>query len=391
MSLPLEKAPSWLRDCPALRHLCLFFPRDQTAKGLFKELPTLDSKTLPNLQTLMLHGSNIPLEVRSVSFQDSERLEVAHLQDCWVEDLSLPPCCRICVSTQVSNFIVHMDEAREHLLVSKASYLCLPNDLAERVAPEGFYLDDEFDQFEEEGLQKISTPDVYKGIPDMYPALRSLRLTWPRRRLRPIWLWKHNTRCLLKSYAEQYERQDAPMPMRCLSRQWQHANLRELLIEGESLVVTIPALPSLETLLVSCYEYVELDFADPGYLGRTIKSMSIVGKRIKFQVQQHEDLCKALGSRNLELSKDQSGCVHAIHASGDPFLSKAELLEQARQGFECRCGACPSCLGIGSSMLNREDPPRHKPEEQIHVSGYHDYRRPRRSWLWPEPLWPCMI
>ena len=165
VSLPLEKAPSWLMDCLALRHVCLFFPRHQTERGLFSELPTLNSKTLPNLQTLMLHGSNEPLEIRCVNFQDSERLEVAHLQDCWVEDLSLPPCCRICVSAQVSNFIVHMDEAREHLLVSKASYQCLPNDLAERVAPEGFYLDDEFDQFEEEGLQKISTPDVYKGNP----------------------------------------------------------------------------------------------------------------------------------------------------------------------------------------------------------------------------------
>ena len=46
-------------------------------------------------------------------------------------------------------------------------------------------------------------------------------------------------------------------------------NLKELIIEGMSLKVTVPALPILRTLLVLCAGSVNLEFVDAENLGRT--------------------------------------------------------------------------------------------------------------------------
>ena len=45
--------------------------------------------------------------------------------------------CKICVSAQSSLFIAHVDGSREHPLVSKATHVCLPIDLGERVYRDG--------------------------------------------------------------------------------------------------------------------------------------------------------------------------------------------------------------------------------------------------------------
>ena len=157
------------------------------------------------------------------------------------------------------------------------------------------------------------------------------------------------------------------MPMMCLPKQWQHENVKELLIKGDWLEITIPALPSLETLLVFSHSVFAFDFVAPESLGRTIKRMSIRGEKIPFKAWQHQDLCKALNSRSLKLAGEWEGewsglygceVVIALIACDDRVPTRAELLEQAGQGIECLCRACPSCLGIGKEMLDKEDPPR---------------------------------
>ena len=146
--------------------------------------------------------------------------------------------------------------------------------------------------------------------------------------------------------------------MTCLSRQWQHENLRELLIEGDSLGLTIPALPNLETLLVSCKRSVALDFVDAHSFGHMVTRMSIIGEQIYFHRQQHEELCSVLKSKNLKLVGDLNRCI-AIHASEERVPAVAELVRQAMWGFACRCKACPVCLGIGRTKLEEDAPPSH--------------------------------
>ena len=377
-------------SCPSLRHLCLYFPHTQTVKGIFSELSGLQYNSLSNLQTLhlQLQGGQALVELRGIDFQHSSRLEVFSSHNCWMDDLSLPPSCQVYVSAQPSSFIVHMDESRGHPLVCRASHVCLPTDLAERVTAEGYYDAEDYDQTEDAELQRSAT-----GIPDMFPAMRSLRLTWPHWGCRPIGQQQALRRCFTGDYhAERQEYCGLDlMPMRCLTRQWQHANLKELLIEGGSLGITIPALPSSETLLVSCYENVALDIVDPEYLGRTINSMSIIAKRVHFHTQQLQDLRKALEARDLKLTRMWRGYNFVcVHASSEPSPTEAELLEQARQGFECHCRACPACLGIGQSMLNREDPPRH--HRGYTPSMMSNMRNTCRSLLWPDTLqWSCMV
>ncbi len=154
--------------------------------------------------------------------------------------------------------------------------------------------------------------------------------------------------------------------LRCLSQQWQHVSLRELLIEGDSLGVTIPALPNLETLLVSCESILALDFTDPEYLGRTITKIVLSAQDMRFHAKQHQRHYRALSTRGLALSGDWSRCaldtytlLIAVQTMDDPSHGIAEALKQYKQAFGCTCGACPSCLGIGLKRLEREHPSKH--------------------------------
>ena len=197
ISLPVFKAPTWLMTSPTLQHICLYFPADQTAQGLFTEVSGLDGKNLPNLRTLYLHGSSKPLEFNCIDFQDSESLKAVHINDCWVNDLSLPPSCNLCVSAQSSFFMVLMDKKKEHPLVDRANHLSLPTDL------------------------------IDSSIAEMFPAMRSLRLTWPHDAYRPCsWSdWycnSDNMRCFMWDYTGEASPYYAMgfKTMRCLSPQW---------------------------------------------------------------------------------------------------------------------------------------------------------------------------
>ena len=314
VSLPLEKAPAWLMCSPTLQHICLYFPPDQTAQGLFAELSGLDGKNLPNLRTLYLKGSSEPLELECVTFQDSERLEAVHISDCWVDDLSLPPSCKLSVSAQSSFLMVRMAENEEHPLVRRANYVCLPTDLAD------------------------------SSIPEVFSSMHSLRLTRPHDAYRPSSEsdWRGNSdhmRCFMWGYTGE------PCPyyamgvhvLTCLAPQWQHGNLRELLIEGNCLKIVIPLFPCLKVLLVSCKNHVAVEFMDPAGLGRTITRLSISGKKIRCKMQQQQVLCKALRARKLRLGGDWSRHV-TIHALGHQSYAVAA-------DIGCACKACPPCLG----------------------------------------------
>ncbi len=131
----------------------------------------------------------------------------------------------------------------------------------------------------------------------MFPAMRTLRMTWPNQGIRCFCYRSYDE--LLACFENQapHESGYAEMPlyhMQGLSRRWQHVNLKELIIEGHSLGVTIPALPNLETLLVICTGSVDVDFADPDSLGRTITSMSVAGSQIHFFQEQRHVLLTAL-------------------------------------------------------------------------------------------------
>ena len=304
VSMSLEKAPAWLMKGLSLRHICLYFPKDQTYNGLFAELSGFHSSNLPNLQTLFLQGSPFQSRMRSINFKESEKLEVVHIQDLWVDELLLMPFCKVCVSAQSSDFIVRMDKSREHPLVSSASRVSLPIDLAERVVPEGYYLEDTYDEDEDEKLWRSAI-----GIPDIFPAMRSLYLTEPHRAFRPsfCFFWDDDgqiyEQCLRGDFTERYQHDCAMslVSLECFSQHWRHTNLRELVIEGRRLRVTVPALPNLETLLVSRSGNVALDFKDPQYLGRTITRMMVRGDRIHSFKKQRRELRNALKARSIEL------------------------------------------------------------------------------------------
>ena len=358
ISLTLNKAPSWQVHGPSLRHICLRIPPSTTIKSEYGETHVkylydsvemcgMHSWNLPKLQTLFLQGLREPVDLIGIDFQDSETLDVINIHDCWIEDLSIPLFCKVFVSAQTSFLISHMDSTREHPLVSRANHVCLPTDLGKRRSHDGY----------SESYDPTPSQMYAMRIPDMFPAMRTLRMTWP---IKSIGCYKyHSYHELLECFENQAPQESgfAEMPlyhMQGLSRRWQHVNLRELLIEGHSLGVTIPALPNLETLLVVCTGSVALDFADPDSLGRTITRMSVAGTQIHFFQEQRRVLLMALRTRGLTLIGDWDKCV-AVHESKAPVPLTAELLEQARVGLACQCKACPSCLGVGQTMLDGKE------------------------------------
>ena len=72
--------------------------------------------------------------------------------------------------------------------------------------------------------------------------------------------------------------------------------------------------------------------------------MSILGEQIYFH--KHQELCRALKARGLELVGDWNRFI-AVHRCSKPAPATSELVQQAVQGLACQCRACPSCLGIG--------------------------------------------
>ena len=359
MSLSLGKAPSWRVHGPSLRHMCLHVPSSTAivasqwpeeppcAKSMykFKKMSGMHSRNLPNLQTLFIQGLREPVEVRGVNFQDSNTLEVIDVHDCWIADLSVPLFCKICVSAQSSFCIGHLDGSRGHPLVSRATHVCLPTDLGDCIK-----VDDNSGHLHEHHTGRLHGKYAM-GIPDMFPAMRSLRMTGPKEDVR--YMGYNNYEKVLRCFSNHAVEESgyagmALYHMKGLSRRWQHTNLRELIIEGKSLGVTIPALPNLETLLVSCKENVALDFVDAYSLGRTITRMGVIGTAIHFRTQQQQELCTALEARGLRLGGDCERCI-AIHQSNGLAPHVDVLHQQAVQGLACQCKACPTCLGIGQT------------------------------------------
>ena len=345
VSMSLDKAPWWLLTRPSLRHMCLYFPSRQTSQGLFKDMSGFDSQNLPHLETLFLQGSPKPLELKGIYFQVSERLKAVHISDCWMDDLSLPLSCKLYVSAQSSVFIARMDDLPEHPLVSTATHVCLPTDL-----PDGIRWKWCQPTILDPGYSVMSRDDRAGdtlGIPNMFSAMRSLHLTRPQEGFRPSSRLKGEDDdwvdgvLFRNDFNEMYQPAHAMslIPLRCLSKQWQHPHLQDLIMEGESLGIIIPALPCLKTLLISCTENVAVNFIDPAFLGHTITKMSIRGKRICIDMQQQHELCEALKARNLELGGDWSKCV-SVHARGHASPTIAD-------GYQCSCQAFPRCLGIG--------------------------------------------
>ncbi len=280
VSLPLDEAPSWLMKRPSLRHICLDLSPLQVDKGFLCEFSGMQTMYLPVLQTLYLEGSHECIELDCIDFRDSKSLQIISVHDCWIADLSLPPSCEVWVSAQSCSLILKLEKFRGHPLVSSASHVCLATDLAERVATDGDYLDTECytdtgeyssDEdwsddkpcqgphpsrnflgrlFRKAKIKERKLRESAMGIPDMFPNMRSLRLTWPDKGLRPSVKSRDYRRCYM-DYMDAREAQLACgmslFTVRCLSWQWQHANLRELLIEGDSLDIAIPALPNLDT------------------------------------------------------------------------------------------------------------------------------------------------
>ena len=345
VSMSLDKATWWLLTGPSLRHMCMYFPSRQTSQGLSKDMSGFDSKNLPCLEMLFLQGSPKPLELKGIYFQDSERLKAVHISDCWMNDLSLPLSCKLNVSAQSSVFIARMDELPEHPLVSTATHVCLPTDLPDimrgKWCPPTIW---------EPGYAFTCRDDRAKdalGIPNMFSAMRSLHLTRPQVGFRPSSRLKGEDdewvdgEIFRNDFKEMYQPAHAMslISLRCLSQQWQHPYLRDLIIEGESLGIIIPALPCLKTLLVYCTENIAVNFINPAGLGHTVTKMSIRGKRICIDMQQQHELCKSIKARNLELSRDWSEWV-MLYDSGCPIPNMTV-------GYHCMCKACPQCLGIG--------------------------------------------
>ncbi len=280
--LMLDKAPSWRVHGPSLRHICLRVPPSTTieykwgdtdVEDLYEsaEMSGMHSQNLPKLQTLFLQGLLQPVKLTGIDFGHSETLEVINVQDCWIDDLSIPQFCKVFVSAQTSYLISHMDRSREHPLVSRANHVCLPTNLGKHRSSDGY-----------SELYDSTPSQMYAMYPNMFPAMRTLLMTWPNKSLRCRHYRSYHRDELLECFSTQapheFGREEMPVyDMQGLSRQWQHTNLRELLIEGHSLGVTIPALPNLKTLLVVCKGSLALDFVDPDSLGRGITWMSVAG------------------------------------------------------------------------------------------------------------------
>ena len=358
--LSLDKAPWWRVHGPFLRHMCLRIPPSTTIEQEYPEdgpcarvlysfthMYGMHSRNLPSLQTLSLQGLREPVKLRGVDFWDSKTLESLNVQDCWIDDLSVPPNCNVSVSAQSTFMVSYMDCFRGHPLVNRAHHVCLPTDLDDMIDIDDYRL-----QNESWLRQKYAM-----GIPNMFPAMRSLRMTWPSKSIR-CHSYRHPggfIRCFrYEGHRAMGSAQVKMHHMQGLSRHWQHVNLRELLIEGRSLSITIPALPRLETLLVDCKESVALDFVDASSLGRTVTKLIVKGTQIPVCMEQRHDLCMALNSRGLGLVGDWRRCI-AVHRSNDPAPPIAELLQQVMQGLACQCKACASCLGIGDSVQDKED------------------------------------
>ena len=359
INLLLDKAPSWQVNGPSLRHICLRLPpstclyfcwEDSGTKELYEymDLSGMQSVNLPNLQTLFLQGLQEPVRVRGIDFRDPTKFKVMNVHDCWFEDLSLPSSCKIFVSAQSNVFLDHLDGSRGHPFVSGASHVCLPTNLSEEVFAFTFTAESK-----EKLLQRHAL-----GIPNMFQAMRCLHMTRPNNSIRCSKYDSYEVKHYFDNSTEHKEPRYSNMRlfnMRGLSRHWQHVNLKKLLVEGDSLGITVPALPNLEMLLVFCERNVALDFIDPKSLGLIIKKMSVVGKQIQFDRQQHGELCMALEARDLELVGDWSKCI-AMCPNNTIVPTAAELREQAKLGFTCECKACPSCLGIGAAEFEKHDP-----------------------------------
>ena len=253
MNLSIDRDPSWLLSCRSMRHICLHLSPPPTGQKPFHSLSGMQSMYLPHLETLYLQGYE-SLELRCIDFRDSGRLEVVSVLDCWIDDFALPPSCKVCVSAQSCSFILHMDETRQHPLVSSASHVCLPTDLQERVSADGDHLDSDCytdtgeyssDEdwsdasgadgrnftgrlFRKEWMRQEDLRKSAMGIPDMFPAMRSLRLTWPDKGLCLYYHYRDYKRCYIPSSELAEEQGSCGMSlfyMRCLSDQWQHPNL----------------------------------------------------------------------------------------------------------------------------------------------------------------------
>ncbi len=316
------------------------------------EMSGMHSKNLPKLQTIFLQGLREPVQLRAINFRYSTTLEFMDVQNCWIDDLSIPSFCRLSVSAQSVFMIGHMDKSREHPLVAEATHVCLPTDLGEFIE-DGDHSDHQYEHHTRRLREKYAM-----GIPDMFPAMHSLRMTWPQKGSRCI--YAHDVGCSLDCFSHEARKGSGYASievyhMQGLSRRWQHVNLRELLIEGNILGVTIPASPNLEKLLVSCKGSVTLDFVDASSLGRTITRMSVTGDYIHFDTKQRQELCMALKARDLKLDGGWMKCI-AVQGCNDPVCPAAELRRQAMQEMACQCSACPSCLGIGERMLDEDDP-----------------------------------
>ena len=225
-------------------------------------------------------------------------------------------------------------------------------------------------------MRKESYENLLWGFhSDMFRNMRSLHLTHPDITHRNTYVLngenRKDDRCTLH-----HENEDTYdfVPLRCFSKQWQHVNLRELLIEGSSLGVTIPALPNLETLLISCNTDLALDFVDPKYLGRTITRMDFSAQQMDICTDQKQELYKALSARGLELAGDWMSYFYtrlvAVQTRDYPNYRAAEAVKEYTRGFECTCRACPSCLGIGIKMLEREDPSEDACSNLLQISDY---------------------
>ena len=139
----------------------------------------MHSRNLPSLQTLFLRGLREPVRLRGVDFWNSRTLEVVNVRDCWVDGLSVPPFCNVFVSAQSGFIISHLDGFRGHPLVSRAHHVCLPTDLGDNIEVDNYYT-----KSDEESLRLRQKYAL--GIPNMFPAMRSLRMTWPSESTRAV-------------------------------------------------------------------------------------------------------------------------------------------------------------------------------------------------------------
>ena len=226
MSLLLDKAPSWRVHGPSLQHMCLQIPpsitveqprpdEDCYAEHLysFKRMHGMHHQNLPQLLTLFLQGLREPVELRGIDFQHSRTLKVINVHDCWIDDLALPPACKVFVAAQSDFLIDHMDRSPMNPLVSRAKHVCLPTDLGEYIYGGDF----NFSEAQETQLRQIYP----MGIPDMFPAMRSLRMTRPNKGVRCCYRrsWDNYLECFSNHATEESGYADMPLyHIRGLSR-----------------------------------------------------------------------------------------------------------------------------------------------------------------------------